>query len=255
MEWIPKTGERYKDDADNMYQIIAVAVHAETEERMVVYQEMFGEFGIYARAVQQFTGENGCRRMFTKADRKTDQKADLKTDQTVDTRSDGTTDQPVQVRKENQSLQPAGSRQAGRPVSETKQQFRLRTQSPAESRRALRQNVSETSGEGAYYYEKRRRQMEEREQRRELFRKSERHESATEELRANPCLIKFLEADTYEQKYHVLNEIQNDITDRLIDDIAVVLDVVIPEGALADRFHQLRNIILTRQKYETNRFR
>ena len=110
MEWIPKTGERYKDDADNMYQIIAVAVHAETEERMVVYQEMFGEFGIYARAVQQFTGENGCRRMFTKADRKTDQKADLKTDQTVDTRSDGTTDQPVQVRKENQSLQPAGSR-------------------------------------------------------------------------------------------------------------------------------------------------
>lgn len=255
MEWIPKTGERYKDDADNMYQIIAVAVHAETEERMVVYQEMFGEFGIYARAVQQFTGENGCRRMFTKADRKTDQKADLKTDQTVDTRSDGTTDQPVQVRKENQSLQPADSRQAGRPVSETKQQFRPRTQSPAESRRALRQNVSETSGEGAYYYEKRRRQMEEREQRRELFRKSERHESATEELRANPCLIKFLEADTYEQKYHVLNEIQNDITDRLIDDIAVVLDVVIPEGALADRFHQLRNIILTRQKYETNRFR
>ncbi len=97
--------------------------------------------------------------------------------------------------------------------------------------------------------------MEEREQRRELFRKSERNESATEELRANPCLIKFLEADTYEEKFHVLNEIQNDITDRLIDDIAVVLDVVIPEGALNDRFHQLRNIILTRQKYETNRFR
>jgi len=45
------------------------------------------------------------------------------------------------------------------------------------------------------------------------------------------------------------------MTDRLIDDIAVVLDVVIPEGAMNDRFHQLRNIILTRQKYETSRFR
>lgn len=239
MEWIPKTGERYKDDANNMYQIIAVAVYAETEERIVVYQEMFGEFGIYARKVQQFTGENGCRRMFTKADWKTDH---IK-------------EQPMQIREEKQPLSSAGSVQEECSVSEMKQPFRPRTQSPAESRRALRQNVSETSGEGAYYYEKRRRQMEEREQRRELFRKSERHESATEELRANPCLIKFLEADTYEQKFHVLNEIQNDITDRLIDDIAVVLDVVIPEGALADRFHQLRNIILTRQKYETNRFR
>ena len=88
-----------------------------------------------------------------------------------------------------------------------------------------------------------------------MFRKSERHESATEELRANPCLLKFLEADTYEEKFHVLNTIQNDMTDRLIDDIAVVLDVVIPEGPLNDRFYQLRNIILTRQKYETNRFR
>ncbi len=97
--------------------------------------------------------------------------------------------------------------------------------------------------------------MEEREQRREMFRKSDRNKSATEELRANPCLMKFLEADTYEERFHVLNEIQNDITDRLIDDIAVVLDVVIPEGALNDRFHQLRNIILTRQKYETSRFR
>ena len=73
--------------------------------------------------------------------------------------------------------------------------------------------------------------------------------------RANPCLLKFLEADTYEEKFQVLNEIQDDITDRLIDDIAVVLDVVIPEGELNDRFRQLRNIILTRQKYEIKRLR
>uniref|UniRef100_N1ZYG0 DUF1653 domain-containing protein n=1 Tax=Eubacterium plexicaudatum ASF492 TaxID=1235802 RepID=N1ZYG0_9FIRM len=231
MEWIPKTGERYKDDANKLYQIIAVAVHAETAEQIVVYQEMFGDFGIYALDVRQITEKYGWQRVFTTTDRS----------------------EPMQVERKCASV--AGSGQGNSLAANTKPELRPRTQSPAESRRAMRQSVSEASGEGTYYYEKRRRQMEEREQRRELFRKSERHESATEELRANPCLIKFLEADTYEEKFHVLNEIQNDITDRLIDDIAVVLDVVIPEGALADRFHQLRNIILTRQKYETNRFR
>ncbi len=142
---------------------------------------------------------------------------------------------------------------AGPPVPAAGQ--RPRTYSPAESRRALRQDESELSGPEADYLKRRRRQMEEREQRRELFRKKEKHASATEELQANPNLIKFLDTDTYEEKYRVLTEIQNDITDRLIDDIAVVLDVVIPEGPLTDRFHQLRNIVLTRQKYEVNRFR
>lgn len=45
------------------------------------------------------------------------------------------------------------------------------------------------------------------------------------------------------------------MTNRLIDDIAVVLDVVIPEGSLSDRYYQLKNIILTRQKYEKTRLR
>lgn len=226
MERIPKTGEIYKDGANKVYQIVTVAIHAETGERMAVYQAMFGEFRIYAKEVQKFMSEH--EQYFLNAN--------------------------IELAEQGKSKEHAISKE-NHPDAGVRAEFRPRTQSPAESRRALRQNVSESSGEGAYYYEKRRRQMEEREQRRELFRKSERNESATEELRANPCLIKFLEADTYEEKFHVLNEIQNDITDRLIDDIAVVLDVVIPEGALNDRFHQLRNIILTRQKYETNRFR
>ncbi len=226
MERIPKTGEIYKDGANKVYQIVTVAIHAETGERMAVYQAMFGEFRIYAKEVQKFMSEH--EQYLLNAN--------------------------IELAEQGKSKEQAISKE-NHPDAGVRAEIRPRTQSPAESRRALRQNVSESSGEGAYYYEKRRRQMEEREQRRELFRKSERNESATEELRANPCLIKFLEADTYEEKFHVLNEIQNDITDRLIDDIAVVLDVVIPEGALNDRFHQLRNIILTRQKYETNRFR
>lgn len=261
MKSIPKTGELYKDFADKVYQVVAVAVHAETGEQIVVYQAMSGDYGIYARSLQQFMGDDNRHPLFQKIERMGYQAGSAEEFGTDWQFAEDQQGNMMHVKAESESV--LGSEQ--RPANDGKQEqrpgfisrieARPRTQSPAESKRALRQSASETSGEGSYYYEKRRRQMEEREQRREMFRKTDRHESATEELRANPCLMKFLEADTYEEKFHVLNEIQNDMTDRLIDDIAVVLDVVIPEGALNDRFHQLRNIILTRQKYETNRFR
>ena len=250
MNRIPKTGDLYTDGAGRIYQVIVNAVYAETGEPLVVYQEMSGNFQISARPLQQFTGENGQERLFEKTQKKQEQPDAEKISSQTDTAAAPGKKEPAgqPVFEQNQNLQQ-------RQISAVKKEPAPRTQSPAESKRAFRQITAETAKEGASYYEKRRRQMEEREQRREMFRKTQRHESATEELRANPCLMKFLEADTYEEKYHVLNEIQNDMTDRLIDDIAVVLDVVIPEGAMNDRFHQLRNIILTRQKYETSRFR
>ncbi len=58
MERIPKTGEIYKDGANKVYQIVTVAIHAETGERMAVYQAMFGEFRIYAKEVQKFMSEH-----------------------------------------------------------------------------------------------------------------------------------------------------------------------------------------------------
>jgi hypothetical protein len=71
----------------------------------------------------------------------------------------------------------------------------------------------------------------------------------------NPWLAKFLDADTYEEKGKVLREMKNDVTDRLINDMAVIMDVVIPEGALSERYRQLCICTDTHAKYETTRFR
>ena len=58
-------------------------------------------------------------------------------------------------------------------------------------------------------------------------------ETSESEAQANPFLLRFLDADTYEEKYKILNEMENDITDRLINDFSVVLDVVIAVMRLA----------------------
>ena len=76
-------------------------------------------------------------------------------------------------------------------------------------------------------------------------------ETSESEEQANPFLLRFLDADTYEEKYKILNEMENDITDRLINDFSVVLDVVIPEGDLTDRYIQLKQCVATMCRYET----
>ena len=74
-------------------------------------------------------------------------------------------------------------------------------------------------------------------------------ESDVEE-QIDPLLLRFLYTDTMEEKYQIVCDIKNDITDRLIDDLSVAVDVVIPEGKLSDRYEQLKYCIRTRQKYE-----
>lgn len=50
----PKSGEVWKHFKGNTYEIICVAVHSETNERLVVYRALYGEGLCYTRPIEMF---------------------------------------------------------------------------------------------------------------------------------------------------------------------------------------------------------
>lgn len=75
------------------------------------------------------------------------------------------------------------------------------------------------------------------------------------EERPEAGLLEFLDEDDWDMKYNILVSLRDKMTDKLVDDLAVVLDVVIPEGPLDKRYEELKICLRTRQKYESQHLR
>jgi len=70
-----------------------------------------------------------------------------------------------------------------------------------------------------------------------------------------PGLLEFLDERDWDMKYNILVSLRDKMTDKLVDDFAVALDVVIPEGPIDKRYEQLKICLRTRQKYENQHLR
>lgn len=202
MDRTPKPGELYRHFKNKLYQIITVAQHSETGEKLVIYQALYGDFKTYARPLDMFVSE-------------------------VDHQKYPDADQVYRFEK----VVPEQKAE-----SEQKEESEHKTES--EQKAVTQQkdgcgNTDSYSGSQAI---------------------SQENNDNAEQV--NPGLLEFLDAETFDEKYNVLVSMRDNIDDKLIDDIAVVMDVVIPEGKLMDRYDDLKNTIRTRQRYEfSNRLR
>ncbi len=194
MDRTPKPGELYRHFKNKLYQIVTVATHSETGEKLVIYQALYDDFGVYARPLDMFVSEVDHEKY---PDVKQKYRFERITPQTKQT--------DTQVKSE-----------------------------------AVRQSAAKMPEAGSVQVQTSKAQV----------------ADADDDQAPNPQLIKFLDADTLEEKYNILVSMSDTITDRLLDDMAVVMDVVLPAAPLMERYEDLKNIIRTRQHYEfANRLR
>lgn len=210
MERMPKNGELYRHFKNKLYQVLTIATHSETGEQLVIYQALYGEYGVYARPLDMFLSEVDREKYPQAVQKYRFERVDLKGETNESANGDCTdTERNVTtgafIREESHSTE-----------SESDQQEK-------EQQKVCRPEI--------------------------------RRGRAVTDTRVDPKFMAFLDTDDLDEKYDILLSMRDDITDRMVNNMAVVLDVVIPEGDLYDRYEQLKTCVRTKQRYENFRLR
>lgn len=87
----------------------------------------------------------------------------------------------------------------------------------------------------------------------EQFEKTQTSKAETEEV--NPILLEFLDADTLEEKMHLLAYHRNQMDENLLNSIAISLDLVVEKKNIQEKYDEILNCLSMMEKFECNRFR
>lgn len=204
MERVPKNGEIYRHFKNKLYQIIGIATHSETKEPLVIYQALYGGFGMYARPLAMFVSEVDHNKYPDVKQKYRFTRVEMNADGTWHCVEEEDNTVIVEIRSDSEN---AAEQQSDLKNVAKQQEIGIQAENP-------------------------------------------------DEERPDPKLMEYLDAETFDEKYNVLVSMRDCITDKLVDDIAVVMDVVIPEGDLMNRYDALKMALRTKQKYESaNRLR
>ena len=185
-----ETGGIYRHFKNKLYQVICIAYHSETGEKMVVYQALYGNFSVYVRPYDMFISE-------------VDQ---LKYPEVTQ-----------KYRFEPVHLDASGTpyELEGRPGWNGSWQPQERQQGPA------MEAVQQEQGENA----------------------------------VDSRLMRFLDAESFQEKLDTLTALKAELDDKLIDAMAASMEVEVPEGPVEVRYASLRKCILAHTRYECTRLR
>ena len=216
---IPKSGEFYKHFKDKLYQIVTIAEHSENAEKLVIYQALYGDFKVYARPLEMFLSE-------VDHEKYPDVKQKYRFEK-------------VEFAGEMQIFVSAETVESEKAEStENDGEVQLKESTEKELLQDIVLNDS---------------QKEEMNGSTSVMKESIADE--TDNIQPEAGLLEFLDEEDWDKKYNILVSLRDKMDDRLVDNLAVALDVVIPDGPVDKRYEQLKICVRTRQKYENQHLR
>ncbi len=187
-----RQGQFYRHFKDRLYQVMAVAEHSETGERMVVYQALYGDYRVYVRPYEMFISEVDHEKYPQVTQRYRFEQVELSGEECPDQGTGSVQEAPCGA------------------AAESKEEPAVQKRCP-----------ESPSGDGS----------------------------------VNPILLEFLDAETLEEKLHIMIFGRNQMDDSLLNSIAISLDLVVDEKSTQEKYDEILNCLSMMEKFECNRLR
>lgn len=215
----PRPQEIYRHFKGRLYQVLTLARHSETGEVLVVYQALYGDYAVFARPLSMFCSEVDAVKYPGAMQKERFQL--WKGSEEAHALFAG--ESPVTGNRQTRAKQPEEDRQTRGKQPEEDRQTRAKQPDGMFSQK---EKPAEPSVQ-----------------------------AAEEEVQLDPRLLRFLDANRMEEKMEILDSMQGDVTDEMIDIMAISLDTEIVSGEASERIAALRETIQMRLRFESSRLR
>ena len=205
-----RQGQFYRHFKGGLYQVMAIATHSETKEKMVVYQALYGDYGIYVRPYDMFASEVDHEKYpqvkqvyrFTQVHPE-EENARVEVESALELTNVDSEQLEIPDLKEVENVQSMKS-----PVQILDPVEMSAKEPPAKEPSEQEPPEQEPQADGI-----------------------------------NPILLEFLDADTLEEKMHIMTFYRNQMDEALLNSIAISLDLVVDKKGLQETYDEIMNCL------------
>ena len=234
MNQMPRPGERYRHFKDKLYQIVAVATHSETGEKMVIYQALYGEFGVWARPLSMFL-EPVDREKYPEAAQK------LRFERVAAAGDEEQEEARTEDKEREEARAEGKEREEARAEGKEREEARAEGKEREEARAAdkeceeapARGDNGIPAGEQACGHD----------------------DQGSDESSLHPLLFRFLDAGSPGERVNLLRLMKGRVGQAEVDSLCTCLDARRPDGSIEEQIDDLIGRLQMQQKYQTSRLR
>lgn len=219
---IPQAGDFYLHFKNKLYQILTIAIHSETREPLVIYQALYGDYGVFARPLDMFTSE-------------VDHEKYPNVKQTYRFQYITKEDLLAMKQCENQS----------NPMGQV-----IGKESEKQEETSVLDDLKQSNQEDSSNEQK------------TSIQKQEMKDLSEEEIKTTPPRLKdtprrtlsdFLDAKTVQEKLDILGQMRNYVDEFTLDSMAVCLDYVPSGTSIEERYYSICRFLEMKINYESKR--